>query len=34
MGVSDEERSLKEKLAGGDMCEDDILKDIFAGVGT
>ncbi len=34
VGVSDEERSLKEKLAGGDMSEDDILKDIFAGVGT
>lgn len=34
VGVSDEERSLKEKLAGGNMSEDDILKDIFAGVGT
>jgi SWI/SNF-related matrix-associated actin-dependent regulator of chromatin subfamily A-like protein 1 len=34
VGVSDEERSLKEKLAGGDMSEEEILADIFAGVGT
>jgi SWI/SNF-related matrix-associated actin-dependent regulator 1 of chromatin subfamily A len=34
VGTSDEERSLREKLSGGDMSEEDILADIFAGVGT
>jgi SWI/SNF-related matrix-associated actin-dependent regulator 1 of chromatin subfamily A len=34
VGTSDEERSLRDKLSGGDMSEEDILADIFAGVGT
>lgn len=34
VGATDEEKSLREKLAGGDLSEEDILKDIFAGVGT
>jgi SWI/SNF-related matrix-associated actin-dependent regulator of chromatin subfamily A-like protein 1 len=34
VGVTEEEKSLREKLSGGEMSEDDILKDIFAGVET
>ena len=34
VGVTAEEKSLREKLSGEELSEDDILADIFAGVGT
>jgi SNF2 family DNA or RNA helicase len=34
VGASDEEKSLQAKLAGEGLSEEDILKDIFAGVET